>query len=159
MTRRAVRRLQFSTRPTGFLGTACSCGKSESCSPSVRLWILRFAGAHPGSSSLIYPKPNRRCRCWLTDAVELVMSRLPLALALLVLTACGGRSSSPGLPLPAGSPLTNANRSLATDSLSMPPMSAADSELIAADSMAEGRVAADSAADEAVLEELAAAHP
>jgi membrane-bound lytic murein transglycosylase D len=45
------------------------------------------------------------------------------------------------------------------DRLTLPPAPVIDSALVAADFAAEGRLAADSAADEAVLEELATAHP
>jgi membrane-bound lytic murein transglycosylase D len=94
------------------------------------------------------------------------MLRILSALTLLVLVGCGGsRSSVPTVPGPAGSPLTNMDRASrrGTDSLSdqldLPSAPVMDSALVAADFAAEGRLAADSAADEAVLEELATAHP
>ncbi|HMH55013.1 MAG TPA: LysM peptidoglycan-binding domain-containing protein [Gemmatimonadales bacterium] len=46
-----------------------------------------------------------------------------------------------------------------SDQLNLPSAPVMDSALVAADFAAEGRLAADSAADEAVLEELATAHP
>jgi membrane-bound lytic murein transglycosylase D len=93
------------------------------------------------------------------------MLRILSALTLLVLVGCGGSRGSPRLPGPLGSPLTNMDRQSrrATDSLSgqldLPSAPVMDSALVAADFAAEGRLAADSAADEAVLEELATAHP
>jgi len=94
------------------------------------------------------------------------MLRILSALTLLVLAGCGGsRGATPALPGPAGSPLTNMDRPSrrTTDSLSdqlnLPSAPVMDSALVAADFAAEGRLAADSAADEAVLEELATAHP
>ena len=94
------------------------------------------------------------------------MLRILSALTLLVLVGCGGsRGATPALPGPAGSPLTNMDRPSrrTTDSLSdqlnLPSAPVMDSALVAADFAAEGRLAADSAADEAVLEELATAHP
>ena len=85
----------------------------------------------------------------------------PLVLSLAVLLGCGGRSSPP----PA-SPLT-ANRPYAQTSSSTDTLGAGENSeepvidplLLAADTAAELQVAADSAADEAVLDELAEAHP
>jgi len=90
------------------------------------------------------------------------MLRILSAVTLLVLAGCGGsRGATPTLPGPAGSPLTNMDRPSrrTTDSLDLPSPPVMDSALVAADFAAEGRLAADSAADEAVLEELATAHP
>jgi peptidoglycan lytic transglycosylase D len=94
------------------------------------------------------------------------MVRILLAIALLVLAGCGGsRGPSPTTPALAGSPLTNADRTSRRpadslpDQLNLPDAPVMDSALVAADFAAEGRLAADSAADEAVLEELATAHP
>jgi membrane-bound lytic murein transglycosylase D len=93
------------------------------------------------------------------------MPRTHLALSLVLLAACGGAQRPAASPGPVGSPLTwNGNRSgaSATESdggLILPPAPTLDSALLAADFAAEGRFAADSAADEAVLEELATARP
>jgi membrane-bound lytic murein transglycosylase D len=94
------------------------------------------------------------------------MLRIFSALLLMVLAGCGSpRGDTAPVPAPVGSPLTNVDLSSrrATDSLSNQlGLSAApivDSAQVAADFAAEGRLAADSAADEAVLEELATAHP
>jgi peptidoglycan lytic transglycosylase D len=94
------------------------------------------------------------------------MLRTCSALVLFLLAGCGGpRGGSPSSPAPAGSPLTNVDQATrrTTDSISnqldLPPAPVMDSALAAAESAAEGRLAADSAADEAVLEELATAHP
>jgi membrane-bound lytic murein transglycosylase D len=85
------------------------------------------------------------------------MRRCATILALAVLAACSGRSSNaPVAPLRPSSPLMgNAPTSL----FDLPPAPVIDSALLAADFDAERRQAADSAADEAVLEELADAHP
>jgi membrane-bound lytic murein transglycosylase D len=94
------------------------------------------------------------------------MLRISSALALLFLAGCGGHhGGTSATPSPAGSPLTNVDRTSrrTTDSLAdqigLPSAPVIDSALVAADFAAEGRLAADSAADEAVLEELATAHP
>lgn len=94
------------------------------------------------------------------------MTKILSAFALLVLAGCGGpRGTAPVSPAPAGSPLTNVDPTSrrTTDSLSdqldLQSTTVMDSALVAADFAAEGRLAADSAADEAVLEELATAHP
>ncbi|MEA2724801.1 MAG: rane-bound lytic murein transglycosylase [Gemmatimonadales bacterium] len=89
--------------------------------------------------------------------------RLYLILALAI--GCGGRGSAPpATPASTPSPLTGnptaSPRSAyglepATDDAQLP----ADSALLVADTVAELKVAADSAADEAVLDELAEAHP
>ena len=84
-----------------------------------------------------------------------------LALALLFLAGCSAGKHAPRSPAPSNSPLTSGvarSPAAAVDALS-DSMSPKDSILVAADSAAEGRLAADSAADEAVLEELATAHP
>ena len=88
------------------------------------------------------------------------MPRILSALALLLLAGCGGpRTSGPASPAPAGSPLTNVDPRSLSEQLDLPPTTGVDSALVAAEFAAEGRLAADSAADEAVLEELATAHP
>jgi peptidoglycan lytic transglycosylase D len=88
----------------------------------------------------------------------------PLALILALVIGCGGPGSAPSVtPASSPSPLTAGStqrpsyspKSDAGD-LTEPPV---DSALVAADTVAELKVAADSAADEAVLEELAAARP
>jgi hypothetical protein len=79
------------------------------------------------------------------------MPRTLSVLLLLTLAGCGGAHQGPTpSPAPAGSLGQRVN---------LPPAPVIDSELVAADFAAEGRLAADSAADEAVLEELATAHP
>jgi len=90
-------------------------------------------------------------------------ARICLLVSLILLGACGGRGpAAPTSPRPA-SPLTlNSSSSPLTtsDSAEQEQSEAAiDPVLLAADTEAELQVAADSAADEAVLEELAAAHP
>ena len=93
------------------------------------------------------------------------MLRISSALVVLFLAGCGGHhGATPASPSPAGSPLTNVDRTSrpttdSLDQLGMPSAPVMDSALVAADLAAEGRLAADSAADEAVLEELATAHP
>jgi membrane-bound lytic murein transglycosylase D len=93
------------------------------------------------------------------------MLRIHAPLALLILAACSGSHGVPtGSPAPISSPLTNVDGSRRSgDSMSaqpgLPQAPAMDSALLANEFAAEGRLAADSAADEAVLEELATAHP
>jgi peptidoglycan lytic transglycosylase D len=88
-----------------------------------------------------------------------------MALTIGALAACSGHNSpGPVLPASTGSPLTGNNpgpTSLSTvlDSLGIPQAPSMDSALLIADFDDERRQAADSAADEAVLEELAEAHP
>jgi len=78
-------------------------------------------------------------------------SRLCITLSLALLLGCGGRSlTQSSAPVP---------RSAADTILDPPDAPPADPVLVAADTAAELQVAADSAADEAVLEELADAHP
>jgi len=91
--------------------------------------------------------------------------RMALILALVI--GCGGpgsvppvtpaSSASPLLGTPASTPRSAYGPTSDADDLAQP--SAADSALLAADTAAELKVAADSAADEAVLEELAEARP
>src|SRR5215212_4805767 len=82
-----------------------------------------------------------------------------------ILAACSGRSGPRSVsPVSTGSPLTGTapgETSLSTvlDSLGIPDISVGDTALLVADLNDERRQAADSAADEAVLEELADAHP
>jgi len=82
-----------------------------------------------------------------------------------MMAACSGQASpGPVLPNSTGSPLTGTaggTTSLSTvlDSLGIPDSSVGDTALLVADLNDERRQAADSAADEAVLEELADAHP
>jgi len=90
-------------------------------------------------------------------------ARICLLVNLILLGACGGRGpAAPTSPRPA-SPLTLSSSSsplTTSDSAEQEQSDAAiDPVLLAADTAAELQVAADSAADEAVLEELAAAHP
>ena len=88
------------------------------------------------------------------------MRRFCIVLSFVCLTGCGGHRSPTLSPRSTGSPLTGNTSApsggLTPDSLSLQP-AVVDSLL--ADSDAERRQAADSAADEAVLEELADAHP
>ncbi len=91
--------------------------------------------------------------------------RLSLILALVI--GCGGPGSAPPVtPASSPSPLTGNPASTprtayspGSDTDSSIQLAAADSALLVADTVAELMVAADSAADEAVLEELAEAHP
>jgi peptidoglycan lytic transglycosylase D len=91
-------------------------------------------------------------------------SRLSLILALAI--GCGGPGSAPQVtPASSPSPLTGSPASIpgsasdiASDADDLV-QSSADSALLVADTVAELKVAADSAADEAVLEELAEARP
>jgi hypothetical protein len=87
-----------------------------------------------------------------------------IALTIAVTAGCSGHSSpGPVSPISLGSPLTgNAPRmplSTVADSVGIPDAPVIDSALLVADFDDERRQAADSAADEAVLEELAEAHP
>lgn len=88
------------------------------------------------------------------------MPRSLLAVLLILLGACGGRQPVPAAaPTGGHSPLVGGQLpavSNPADTVQAPP---ADPALVAADTVAELRVAADSAEDEAVLEELADAHP
>lgn len=94
------------------------------------------------------------------------MHRYSIALALVCVIGCARQHSGPQVsPTSTQSPLTASpnpipypsSESSATGDL--PPAPVMDSALLAADFAAERRLAADSAADEAVLEELADAHP
>jgi membrane-bound lytic murein transglycosylase D len=95
------------------------------------------------------------------------MLRSSLAGLIILVAACGGRGSAPAVsPASAGSPLTGssgpspgATPAAMGDPNDLLPVPAVDSALLAADTVAELREAADSLADEAVLEELAEAHP
>jgi peptidoglycan lytic transglycosylase D len=89
-----------------------------------------------------------------------------MALALGLLTGCSGHSGPPPVApaLSSGSPLTGNSSgptplSTVLDSLGLPAAPVMDSALLMADFDDERRQAADSAADEKVLEELADAHP
>jgi peptidoglycan lytic transglycosylase D len=90
------------------------------------------------------------------------MRRFPIVLLLSLVLGCGGRpSAGPVSPKVASSPLTGntpvwQDPPLGSDTLQL--VTTPDSVFVPADS-AELRQAADSAADEAVLEELAQAHP
>ena len=85
------------------------------------------------------------------------MSRSLLAALVILLGACGGQPAPAPAPPPASSPLVGGGQTYTpADSNEAPPV---DPALVAADTVAELRVAADSAEDEAVLEELADAHP
>ena len=92
--------------------------------------------------------------------------RIPLAVLLTFLIACGGRGSAPsGAPATSPSPLTSssapgpASNSSGTGSDQLPEAPVIDPQLLAADIAAELQVEADSVADEVLLEELADAHP
>ena len=91
------------------------------------------------------------------------MRRFAATLVLLSLLACSGQpSTAPVTPIRPTSPLTGSTPvpGLTFPGASdLPPAPVMDSALLAADFDAERRQAADSAADEAVLEELADAHP
>ena len=94
-------------------------------------------------------------------------SSVHLAFALTLLTGCGARGTaprpspaSPPSPLVSNSGAASRPRSENADHGSdLPPAPYIDPVLLAADTAAELQVAADSAADEAVLEELADARP
>ena len=91
-------------------------------------------------------------------------ARLCLLVSVTLLGACGGRGpASPASP-PSTSPLTASSASSQrripdASEQELPEAPPIDPLLVAADTAAELQVAADSAADEAVLEELAHAHP
>jgi membrane-bound lytic murein transglycosylase D len=91
------------------------------------------------------------------------MSRILVALILIFVSGCGGRGSAPAVgPVSSGSPLTGSpvqTPAGPVSELDTTPVPVTDPALLEADTAAELRVAADSAADEAVLEELAEAHP
>jgi membrane-bound lytic murein transglycosylase D len=85
------------------------------------------------------------------------MRRCAAIVVFSLLVACSGRpSTAPVSPLRSSSPLTGNAPARLSD---LPPAPVLDSALLAEDFDAERRQAADSAADEAVLEELADAHP
>jgi membrane-bound lytic murein transglycosylase D len=93
------------------------------------------------------------------------MHRFGITLVLLSLAGCGGPrstsshpSSLPPSPLTGNTPTSPSSLGAVLDSLGLP-QTPADSALVVADIAAESREAADSAADEKVLEELAEAHP
>jgi membrane-bound lytic murein transglycosylase D len=94
-------------------------------------------------------------------------SSVRLALALALLTGCGARGTAPR-PSPAAppsplvsnsGPASRPSSENAYQGSDLPPAPYIDPVLLAADTAAELQVAADSAADEAVLEELADARP
>jgi membrane-bound lytic murein transglycosylase D len=90
------------------------------------------------------------------------MARWSIVVPLAVLLACGGpRQTPPEGPVPASGPLPEyAQRdAVEADSFALPPAPEFDSLIPAVERAAETRVAADSAADEAVLEALAEAAP
>jgi membrane-bound lytic murein transglycosylase D len=94
------------------------------------------------------------------------MPRYQAVVLLALVAACGGSPGArPPSPMAAGSPLTSSSLGQprdptdSLDDLRLPSAPKLDSALLAADYAAESRLAADSAADEAVLEELATAHP
>jgi membrane-bound lytic murein transglycosylase D len=88
-----------------------------------------------------------------------------IALTVTIATGCSGHSRpGPVTPTSTGSPLTgtapqSSALSNVLDSLGIPGEPVGDTALLVADIKDEQRQAADSAADEAVLEELAEAHP
>ena len=82
-----------------------------------------------------------------------------LSLILALVVGCGGTGTAPPVvPASSPSPLTG-NPSSSAYSAGSDADDPADSALLVADTVAELKVAADSAADEAVLDELAEAHP
>jgi membrane-bound lytic murein transglycosylase D len=91
------------------------------------------------------------------------MSRIRFLLALAALTACGG-SNRPGDPVPMPEADQVEAEALPEDALAdeggdLPPAPFLDTLIPTTELAAELRLAADSAADEAVLDELAEAHP
>ena len=91
-------------------------------------------------------------------------ARICLLVSLTLLGACGGRGPAARTSPRQASPLTvNSGSSQRTaidaSEQELPEAPPTDPLLVAADTAAELQVAADSAADEAVLEELADAHP
>jgi membrane-bound lytic murein transglycosylase D len=133
---------------------------------SVRIWYgalqLDFGWSPPS-----LPKNCRSTELVYMGSISMPRPSVCLALALAVLSACGGRTTT-SQPSPASQtfPLTSntfpASRSPSgteSQGSELPPAPYIDPVLLAADTAAELQVAADSAADEAVLEELAEARP
>jgi peptidoglycan lytic transglycosylase D len=87
------------------------------------------------------------------------MRHSSLVITLLCIVGCSSHSRPPVSPAPSSSPLMAGIPSPTAKDTLADSLLLADSILIAADSADEGRLAADSAADEAVLEELATARP
>lgn len=94
-------------------------------------------------------------------------SRVRAALLMVLLVACGGRRSAPPAspagpsspPTSKSAPVSRSPSNTANEPVDLPEGPVIDPVLLAADTAAELQVAADSLADEAVLEELADAHP
>src|SRR5687767_10440274 len=90
------------------------------------------------------------------------MARLSIVVPLALVLACGGhRQAPPEGPAPESgpSPEYSGRHAVQADSFALPPAPEFDSLIPAVELAAETREAADSAADEAVLEALAAATP
>jgi membrane-bound lytic murein transglycosylase D len=85
------------------------------------------------------------------------MRQFAATLGILFLFACSGPPST--TPVSSASPVSPLTGGMPSSASDLPPAPVIDSALLAADFDAERKQAADSAADEAVLEELATAHP
>jgi membrane-bound lytic murein transglycosylase D len=96
------------------------------------------------------------------------MPRFALVLPLTLLLACGGSKPQPGSPAPEAAPATRHSPAIGDGSrraaspvevFELPPAPDLDTLVPPAEAAAELQLAADSVADEAVLEALAEAHP
>src|SRR3954466_14719227 len=159
-------------RPTASSEIVCSCARRSTpapTDPAQRPAPLPLRGSLPqfalGSCGLHVDAPEWRRRNLSENRAGSRLMRsflLTLPLAALILGCAGHASNRPVAPS-GGSPLTgtavpSAPELAGLDSL-LPLASGPDSQLVAADVAAERRQAADSAADEAVLEELADPRP
>src|SRR5215218_3326610 len=165
----AARRSQYSTRLIVSWAIGCTCAKQDDLPilASVRLWSGALQSNYVGFHLPLARKLAEGTKQAVTKGHLMPGSSVRLALALALLTGCSARGTAPR-PSPASSPspLISNSRAASRPSLEtayhtndLPPAPYINPVLLAADTAAELRVAADSAADEAVLEELADARP